>query len=362
MTLGRLAFLAWFSSYLLLSARAETNVSVRLFVEDGQLRTHPFRVFINRPIAAAMNPKIRLLTSHSFLRPKEGENDGIPPRIVADNQQETHEIDGVKISLSGTILVFDLSSYPLHAFKPTVRVEPILEWDDKAAGGAATQFAAGQTVYLGNLPVAAVYAVAVIGVLVVMLAVISRIGKASAIYLLCGTDGALSLWRAQAALWTVAVGTMLLLYGLLRKEVPSIPDTLVMLMGMTVITGGLSQWQEKKKDGALPVDGRADDPATMAIPVAPNSQPASSDPSAGAKVTVAQTQPKLSDLVSDINPAGVRELSITQAQLVFWTCLTIGLFVVKTSTEGKLWDVPGQLVALMGISQASYLGSKLATK
>jgi hypothetical protein len=63
-------------------------------------------------------------------------------------------------------------------------------------------------------------------------------------------------------------------------------------------------------------------------------------------------------LISEEDDNGVLQVSISRAQLLFWTCLTLGLFITKTVLEGELWDVPGQMVALMGISQASYLGPK----
>ena len=53
-----------------------------------------------------------------------------------------------------------------------------------------------------------------------------------------------------------------------------------------------------------------------------------------------------------------RKLSIEKAQLLFWTYITIIIFIVKSYDEGQLWNVPYQLVALMGISQATFLGKK----
>lgn len=56
----------------------------------------------------------------------------------------------------------------------------------------------------------------------------------------CSSDGRLSLARTQVALWTVAIGMVVGGYGMLRLEVPNIPDTLVILMGMSLLTGGVS--------------------------------------------------------------------------------------------------------------------------
>ena len=55
---------------------------------------------------------------------------------------------------------------------------------------------------------------------------------------------------------------------------------------------------------------------------------------------------------------GKYEPSIAKAQMLFWTLTTLSLFVVKSLLEGELWDVPTQLVALMGVSQAGFLSRK----
>ena len=342
-------------------------VGAHLFVTDGQIRLHPFRVFIDRTVSESMRPRLRLLTFHSFLRTNEGETNVIRPEIVAVNQSEVHELEGTKSSYIGTVLVFDLSKYPEHKIKPMTRVDPILEWDEKTADGTVmVQKAIGPTVYLGNLPTATIYSVVAIGVLILLLVYFVRGSGQPSLNIFCGPDGSLSLWRVQTAVWTAAVGAMLLLYGLLRKEVPSIPDTLVMLMGMTVITGGVSHWQDKKMareqasdsigDNSGPVSGALT--GDLAQPTISSGTPVNTQPAA----VVPRSRPSCSDLICDLDENGGRELSITRAQLVFWTGLTVGLFVMKTVLEGILWDVPIQLVALMGISQASYLGPKLIKK
>ena len=71
---------------------------------------------------------------------------------------------------------------------------------------------------------------------------------------------------------------------------------------------------------------------------------------------------RLFDLILDFSsaaPEGV--VSIARAQMLFWTLLVVLLFVVKSSLDGELWDVPIELVALMGISQAGYVLPKFDT-
>jgi hypothetical protein len=60
-----------------------------------------------------------------------------------------------------------------------------------------------------------------------------------------------------------------------------------------------------------------------------------------------------------MGPAGTEELSIAKAQMVFWTGLMLALFVIKSVLDGRLWDVPWEMVALMGMSQAGYVSGSL---
>ncbi len=67
-----------------------------------------------------------------------------------------------------------------------------------------------------------------------------------------------------------------------------------------------------------------------------------------------QTRAQLGDLVAD----HLGEISIAKAQMVFWTGLMLVLFLTKSTIDGVLWEVPWQIVTLMGMSQAGYLGPK----
>jgi hypothetical protein len=48
--------------------------------------------------------------------------------------------------------------------------------------------------------------------------------------------------------------------------------------------------------------------------------------------------------------------------MLFWTVLTLTLFVAKSLLEGNLWEVPWPMVALMGMGQAGYLAPKLRSE
>jgi hypothetical protein len=146
---------------------------------------------------------------------------------------------------------------------------------------------------------------------------------------LCVENGRYSLARTQILIWTVAIGAMVLFYGLVRLSVPTIPPTLLALMAMSLVTGGV----------------------TYVSPSSPSSTPARSAQEA-----------RLFDLVLDFSPAAPQGVvSIARAQMLFWTLLVVVLFVVKSALDGALWDVPVELVALMGISQAGYVLPKFDT-
>jgi hypothetical protein len=305
--------------------------------------------------------------------------------VLAANQQETLEVEGNKLQLTGTVLLFDLKDYEVYDWKPMTRLQPILEWNEQRD---ATMLALGKPVYLGNIVTAGLVTLVCVAALLIVILLIANRAKKGMLRLLCGPDGALSLWRSQVAAWTVATGAMVLLFGLIRIEVPNIPATLVVLMGMTVVTGGLSHFQGKRNAQSStagqpapaplpsipqPASPPANAPAAVAVEVAPPpaALAAAIVPSvvtppvaagAQAPVLLPVRSPKLADLISTEGADGTMQVSITRAQLLFWTCLSLGLFVTKTLLEGVLWNVPDMLVALMGISQASYLTPKFLDK
>ena len=57
---------------------------------------------------------------------------------------------------------------------------------------------------------------------------------------LCSRSGWMSLSKSQVALWTIAVGFVLTVFAFMRLAVGEIPDSVVVLMGMSVTTGGIS--------------------------------------------------------------------------------------------------------------------------
>lgn len=332
----RCSFIVMLWIALLSSVEAqETNrTGIELFVADGQLISHPFRVFVTHDVTPEMQPQLLLRVSHTLSSVQKGEFDKIRPLIIARNQISTETIAAQKVQKTGTLLLFDLQTYPVPLYKGMIRVTPILTWTESTTAGPLEKAViAPYEVNLGNLIIAVAWVVVIVGAFVVVIALLARRAGHSFISFFCGDDGRLSLSRAQVGLWTLAIGMVVGGYGLLKLEVPEIPETLVVLMGMSLATGGISYAKREKKE-------TSESQATQAGLSSP-------------------VKPRLCDLVCVIDENSQEQLSLARAQMLFWTGLTVLLFMTKSLLDGVLWDVPWEMVALMGMSQAAYLSPKL---
>ena len=318
--------------------------TISLYVADGQLMSHPFSVFVTHDITTAMQPQLLLRTSHTFSSVHKKEFETIKPIIIARNQISTEMVVGQNIQLTGTLLLFDLQNYPVSPYKGMTRITPILTWTESTADGVKVEQAvvASHEVNLGNIAVAVAWTIAMTAMLIIFIAFLARRSGHPVITFFCSSDGRLSLARTQVALWTVAIGMVVGGYGMLRLEVPNIPDTLVILMGMSLLTGGVSYMKSDKKDSAA------------AVTVIDQSKPL--PPALRSKIV-----PRLSDLVCIIDEHGSEQLSLVRAQMVFWTGLTVVMFMTKSVLDGVLWNIPLEMVGLMGMSQAAYLSPKLVS-
>ncbi|MFZ5594379.1 MAG: hypothetical protein ACOY4D_08995 [Pseudomonadota bacterium] len=324
----------WILLAPLSEAQQPDSGGIELFVADGQLMSHPFRVFLTHDITPEMQPRLSLHASHTFSTAQKGERDEIKPLVIARNQISTETVASQKIQMTGTLLLFDLQNYPVPPYKGMIRLTPILTWTESTpAGPLQRTVVAAHEINLGNIGVAAAWALAIVGLFVALIALLARRTGHSIITFFCGNDGRLSLSRTQVALWTLAIGVVVGGYGLLKLEVPDIPETLVVLMGMSLATGGISY---VKGDRKVPASAQA-------LQTAPASA----------------IKPRFCDLVCAVDENGQEHLSLARAQMLFWTGLTVVLFMIKSVLDGVLWDVPWEMVALMGMSQAAYLSPKL---
>lgn len=316
--------------------------AMTLYMNDGQLLSWPVEVLVDHDIPDGACVELRLIQGHAVTGSLEGESMAIPAARVSPHQQWTGGAaeDGIDTQHHGTRLLFDLSGYPVYPWKAMTRVRPELSWTESGAHAKPVVILGKRLVNLGNAPVAWGWTLVMWLALLGSIVSLARLnGSWTPLKLLSGDDGHLSLSKCQMALWTLAIGAVVCFFALVRLSVPDIPASLVVLMGMSVLTTGISYHL-----------GNQPDAAGTAAAVAPPSTATTDAPS---------TPPRFSDLLVMRGDASTPDsLSLTRAQMLFWTVLLVGIFVGKSILSGVLWDIPWALVALMGVSQTGYLAPK----
>ena len=307
-------------------AAAAASGPASLVMADGQLVSWNLRVFLPQPqsLPPGARPVLCLLSGHAVADPAEGQKRALRALVIAQATQTLPAPDGSLTSQSGTVVLFEQRANLLQVWKPSMRVLPLLIWTGE--DGRPRQLFGEHEVVIGQAPVAWALTGAVLAGFVVVLAVLCR-GGPLMMGLLTADDGHLSLSKVQMALWTLAVGAVVFYFALLRRDVPSVPESLVVLMGLSLATTGIS-YRSAAPPTSAPADGR---------------------------------KWRWRDLVTvyDSGTDKPTELSLSRAQMLFWTGLLLIVFVAKTVLGGVLWDIPWSLVALMGISQAGYLAPKI---
>jgi hypothetical protein len=293
---------------------------------DGQLKSHSVRVYVTQDITAKQQPKLRLLRSHAVTKKAADEATRWEPGIVAPGQEWVEQVSGQEVRRTGTLLLFNLDTLGF-GFKAMMRVTPVVTWTED---GSERILVAPREVNLGNIVAAISWAAFVVMAAIFLIVWLARWASISPLQFLSGVDGHLSLAQTQVACWTVAVGGVVLGYGMVRLEVPTIPTSLLALMGASLVTGGVGYFQDAQKQQAAVAAG-----------------------------TATRRSPAFADLLLGFTPGQAQDLSLSRAQMVFWTLLLLVLFVTKSILDGVIWDVPWPLVALMGFSQAGYLAPKL---
>lgn len=319
--------LVWLVLAPSIALAASDGQTIRLFMPDGQLKSHTVRVYVTHDISANQDPRLRLLRSHSVTKKAVAESTKIEPGIVAPGQEWVERVNGQKVRRTGTLLLFDLSHLNFR-FKAMMRVMPVVSWTE---GDLERIVISSREVNLGNVIAAMGWTTLVVGIVVLLIIFLAWRNTGNPLQLLTGAGGHLSLSKTQVASWTVVVGGVVLGFGMVKFEVPEIPTSLLALMGASLVTGGVSYFRD----------------ANQMQPAAPGgSQP--------------PAVPELADLLRAFAPGQATKLSLAKAQMLFWTLLLIVIFVSKSILDGAIWNVPWPLVALMGFSQAGYLAPKLA--
>jgi uncharacterized membrane protein len=299
---------------------------LRLYMPDGQLISHGLTVYVTTNLTATQKPLLRLFRSHAITEAGEDEDQSLTPVLVVPNQQWTETHLGRQVTSTGTILIFDTGSMTL-AGRAMVRVRPLLYWN---GGGCVL---GPRDINVGDIRYAITWTVIAVVITLLMVLILARAKKENPMLLLTGVDGHLALSQAQIACWTIVVGGVVLGYGMIQREIPEIPASLIVLMGASLATGGVAYFQDVKK-------------AAKRV--------------AATGIGPAAREWRWGDLIRVFSPDRPPELSLSKAQMLFWTVLLLVLFVSKSILEGRIWEVPWPLVALMGFSQAGYLAPKVA--
>ena len=354
---------------------------------DGQLESANLRVWLPQPLPVPGRIWLCLLTSNTAI---DGVAKQLPALELALMAQGSHLVpvaDGPAVAQAGTLLMFKSRTDLLPLWKPVMRVRPLLIW--ASADGSLHQLIGGRDVHIGQAPAA--WALTAVGLLLFfgVMVGLTRRGP-SMVGMLMGDDGHLSLSKLQMGLWTLAVGMVVLYFAILRLDVPSVPESLVALMGMSLATTGISFHAAAKTAQAVDqaagqataqanaqAAARADQAAAATVAQVAAAVPADTDvtllmvsppappPAVLRAVLRAAAAARVtwlwSDLVAVDEDDGSRMVSLARAQMLFWTGLLLIVFITKTVLHGSLWEMPWSLVALMGISQVGYLAPKFNT-
>jgi len=327
--------------------------SFELIMKDGQLRSHPVRVHVlETEITRNMNPELCLakLTDGNIEKMKKSGCPGTThkPLEIATNQIFLDDSSGEKVPKSATLLIFDLRKFAIHPLLTGSRVLPILNWkeasqkkDSKKKPVNLQEYTAiSQTeVYLSNRTGTIFWTFFTI---IAFLIIAYMLTKKDPLRLLgfVTIKDSMSMSLTQMALWTITVGGVVFGIGLMRLEVPEIPQSLVLLMVGAAGTASFGHWQYYRWRRSKEKIDRPDTDANI---------PDQNDKEETKKIL------DILKTIFNVEVDGKKRPSLAKGQIFFWTLITLILFIVKSVLEGKLWDVPEQLVLLMGISQASFL-------
>ena len=223
-------------------------VKLRLHMPDGQLLSHLVRVYVpDRVVTSTMHPELCLarlgnISIDNAGELKCGDADKYSPDDVAPGQQWK----GTERLEIGSLLLFDLSKYYIPFYQSGRRVLPILRWSEpEPIGGTGTESAnklqavSPKVIYLANRVGTLLWTFVVLAFFLTVTWWLVRKDEKGVWGLLSYPDGRLSVSLTQMAIWTVAVGGVVLGYGFMRLEVPTIPQTLVWLMGLSATTSGV---------------------------------------------------------------------------------------------------------------------------
>lgn len=322
-----------------LQARADEPPSYRLIMEDGQILSHGLVVKIPADIPSAASPELILESDHALLKEGKFEVYRITATTVMRRQGWSEkDSSGNDIPHNGTVLRFRIDTQVrIPFYKANLLVNPRVEWKVEQGGRVENHVAAlDGRIGIANLFGVWVWTISVLMITVAMVLVVA-IGAGLKIPDLLVADGQMSLSRFQVLLWTLATGTVVMALALQRFEAPTIPESLVVLMGLSLMTAGGAVLAGK---GGTQSQAQTNGESTRLV------TPALAEPQS--------TWAMIAGMICE-EP---NRLSLPRTQMFFWTIILLVVFLAKSIPYGIIWDVPWQMVTLMGLSQAGYVIAK----
>jgi hypothetical protein len=242
---------------------AASQPAGQLYPPRVQLDSWPMRIFVTRDIAPETRPVLRLYYADGAYR--QALYCDVAPVNIARRQVWVGgaDSDGQDAQHVGTWLLFTLkphrpaaSALPgttpvrhdcsVPGLKSVARVQPVLSWTEAGCAGECQLFASIPHIYLGNAWKATAYALAVLvafigltwlGVRLASKAPGLEYARFRSFFVV---DHAFSLSLFQMGLWTCAVGFMVLYQLFAAFDAASIPESLIALMGTSLLTAGAS--------------------------------------------------------------------------------------------------------------------------
>jgi hypothetical protein len=192
-------------------------------------------------------------------------------------------------------------------------------------------------------------------------------------------SGYASLSQFQVMVWTFVVGASAVYVMALSGELIEVTSGTLVLLGISGAAAIGAKWHNEATSAPAPRAPAAPEPAMPSPPApAPAGEPAPvvETPTAPVKpapapaVAVAPAavtrRPRWSDLViSEVVENGVvkrREIDVSRVQMLYFTLITASFAVLKVLTTYVIPEIPDGFQVLLGISNAVYMGSKVAQK
>lgn len=391
---------------------AGSTITAQIVIPPNQLSSAPFRVLITRNIPSDSMPKLIVRDAgdvqgntgtFSPMQTMPGASISVPPP-----QGSTESI-----TASGTLLLFDVNSlgelaHPAHMYFIA------LEWTENGVRYTALP-SCNCAVKIINRNGVIVWTLVATGSFIGLMLFVTWMARKNAaryglvVGVLCDDDGRVSLSRFQMMLWTVIIGGVVFSFSLIHREMITLSPTLIVLMGLSYVTTALSAGLPTGSAGtgaagtgaATAGEGATDTATTVATITDPTSATAtimttsttetapaggSAAPVVAASVTTPVTTAPAGpvaaavalpdnlaraggvakfflDMISLPSATGAPnpgvKISIARTQMLFWTFIIAAIFIYKYAVSGIIWDVPWEIIALMGVSQSGYLSKKI---